>query len=399
MATQPAILHITPLVGKASFGVGPVALNLAKSQQSLGKRADIWCLDSESEARVLERNFRLNNQTICCFTMVGPHRLGYSPAMARAIVKKADAYDIIHQHGIWTAISRITNRWRTIRRGPTLISQHGSLDAWALKRSIWKKRLALLSYESRNLREASCLHALSGREAEAFRAFGLRNPIAVIPNGISESWLQESGDQSSIRRRFGLSIETRVLLYLGRITPKKGLPMLLRAMSAMKNQLDAWRLVIAGVDEFNHQKEVESLVKRLTLEPYVQFIGPLFDQDKRDAFAAADIFVLPSHSEGSPLVVLEALGAGVPVLTTKASPWEELLTWRCGWWTEGSAKGITEALEKALNKPKWDLQEMGQRGKSLVCTRYTWNQVAKLTIKLYDWLLGRGEQPDFVIKD
>jgi glycosyltransferase involved in cell wall biosynthesis len=399
MTSLTTVLHVTPFVGKASFGIGPVVLSIATSQRALGLQADIWCYDDKTEISQLQHSYDLGNQAIRSFPIVGPGRLGYSPVMERDIVAQAGSYDVIQQHGIWTGVSRATNCYRAHNGKPTIISPHGSLDTWALRRSIWKKRLARFLYEGKNLHEAACLHALSKREAEGFRAIGLRNPIAVIPNGISETWLLSTGDASAFRRKHGLSEKAKILLFLGRITPIKGLPMLVRALSTLKQRLEDWKLVIAGVDEFSHQKEVQLLVEQLAMKPYVQFVGPLFDHDKRDAFAAADLFVLPSHSEGAPIVILEALESGIPVLATKASPWEDLVTYRCGWWSDISENAIADALEDAIQKPRDMLQEMGQRGKSLVQKRYTWSQVAEKTSLLYEWLLGRKKQPDFVIKD
>ena len=392
------ILHLSSFVGKRSFGVGPVALNLARGQQTLGYHAQIWSCDLESEAGELEVQNHLHPNTIRTFSIFGPSRLAYSPAMKRTIEQQASEYDIIHEHGIWTAISRVVNCWRARTGKPTVIAPHGSLDAWALRRSIWKKRLALLLYERENLQKTSCLHALSHREAEGFRAFGLSTPIAIIPSGIADEWLQTQGDAGDFRHRCGLSEDTRILFFLGRITPKKGLPMLLQAMANLKSQLENWKLVIAGVNEFGHQFEIESLGKELSLEPHVHFVGPLYGKDKRDAFAAADLFVLPSYSEGAPVVILEALGAGLPVLTTKASPWEELVKYHCGWWTEISEQSVGQALKEAIQKPRDELKEMGARGKRLIAERYTIKRVAEQTIALYKWLLGSGPKPDFVVE-
>ena len=392
------ILHLSSFVGKRSFGVGPAVLNLVRGQQALGHHAQIWSCDLEFEARELVAKSHLNLNTIRTIPILGPSRLAYSPAMERAIKQQAKEYDVIHEHGIWTAVSRVVNWWRARTGKPTVIAPHGSLDAWALRRSNWKKRMALLIYERENLRKASCLHALSAREAKGFRVFGLSNPIAIIPNGIDDEWLQTQGDAGAFRHRYALSEDTRILFFLGRITPKKGLPMLLSAMARLKSQLDKWILVIAGVNEFRHQLEVEALVNQLTLKPHVQFVGPLYGKDKHDAFAAADMFVLPSHSEGAPIAILEALGAGVPVLTTKASPWEELVTNHCGWWTEISEQDIGQALQEAIQKPSCELKDMGARGKRLIAERYTIKRVAEQTIALYKWLLGSDSKPDFVVE-
>ena len=393
------ILHITPLVGRMSFGIGPIVLSLASEQQKLGHEVYIWSYDTPNEARVLEIDYHLRSNTIRSFNVFGPKRFGYSLNLERALLREGEMFDVIHQHGIWTGVSHAVNRWRNRTEHPTIIAPHGSLESYALRISRWKKRLALALYESRNLHHVGCMHALSYQEAKDFRVFGLDAPIAIIPNGISKAWMTQHCDSQRFRAKHNIPDKTRIMLFLGRITPIKGLPMLLKAMALRRTLLEGWRLCIAGVDEFEHLREIQRLVDVLKLQRFVQFVGPQFGQDKRDAFAAADIFVLPSHSEGSPVVILEALGAGVPVLTTKASPWEDLVTYRCGWWTDISVNAIADALEHALRRSPAELREMGQRAKELVRERYLWSQIAERTLILYEWLIYGGAIPDFVILD
>lgn len=175
------ILHLVGSVGKKSFGLGPVALGLVSSQQALGHQVSIYSLDSEIEARALETAYCLRAGTIQTFFSVGPSRLAYSPSMERHLLACAAEYDVIHVHGVWTYISHIVNRWRARQGGPTIVAPHGSLNPWALRRSSWKKHLALCLYEHKNLNDASCLHALSKREAQGFRKFGLRDVVIALP--------------------------------------------------------------------------------------------------------------------------------------------------------------------------------------------------------------------------
>jgi glycosyltransferase involved in cell wall biosynthesis len=325
--------------------------------------------------------------------------LGVSLIMERIATKQTVSDSVVHQHGIWTGISRVTKLMRKVNRTPAIVAPHGSLEQWALNKSLWKKRIALSLYEKNNLHSASCLHACSEQEVTGFRNFGLKNPIAVIPNGISHSWIKSSGDADAFRLKFNLPPEKHIMLFLSRISPVKGLPMLMEALNAVRQHLGDWFLLVAGSNEFNHQTEVLAKIKELQLKQYVQFTGLLTGQAKRDAFAAAEFFVLPSKREAAPVVILEALGAGIPALATKGAPWEDLVRYRCGWWTEVSADGIAGALKDAISCAPEQLRAMGARGKELVATNYTWTKSAKMTIELYEWLLGRRERPDFVILD
>ena len=175
--------------------------------------------------------------------------------------------------------------------------------------------------------------------------------------------------------------------------------MLVEAIHTIRQEFAGWELVIAGTDELNHKVEIQSLIERLRLEKEITIIGPLFDQAKADAFAAAEVLVLPSLSEGSPMVVLDGLAAGVPVITTRASTWRDLVGYNCGWWTDISLPGITAALREAVGKSIADLQQMGKNGKMLVESKYAWSPLALKTIKLYDWLSHKIDKPDFVLLD
>lgn len=392
------IVHILRGVGPKSFGPGQVALHLASAQLALQYNVGTWCLSNLNEVQWGAAVSNVPVNTIAAYPVTGPKQLGFSRKMFQKITShEAQTIDILHQHGLWTGVSWATNRWRALVGKPTVIAPHGSLEPWAVRHAYWKKRIALSLYEYSNLYKTSCLHALSESEANDFRKFGLRNPIAIIPNGIATNWLQNEGKPTQFRIKFGLAPETKIILFLGRITPKKGLPMLVQAMGALQSQMKGWKLIIAGVDEFQHEAQVQQLVQALALQDYVQFVGPLFGQDKQDAFSAADLFILPSYSEGSPVTIIEALGAGVPVLTTKSSDWAELVTHGCGWWSEISNEGITNALQDVFRQSRAELQAMGQRGRTLITRKYTWSRIAEQTLQLYDWLLHGGTTPPFVV--
>jgi glycosyltransferase involved in cell wall biosynthesis len=392
-------LHITASIGRESFGLGQVAVNLAKAQNDLNADAQIWCLDTDDQIDWAITLPGLERSRVTAFPRLGPSKLESSPAMLSAAKSDGADFNIVHQHGIWTACSQVASTLRKVHGVSTVIAPHGSLQKWALRRSPWKKRLALLAYERENLQRAACIHALTEAEVSDFRDYGLVNPIAVIPNGISEAWLVSQGEGSRFREQHSIPADRRILLFLSRIAPVKGLPLLLEAVDQIRSDFVNWLLVIAGTDEFGHLREVESLVAKLDLLNFVKLTGPLYDQDKRDAFAASDAFVLPSYGEGAPMVVLESLATGVPVITTMGTPWQSLVDWSAGWWVDASAEGIVQALQDMLSLSRSQLKVMGRHGLNLVRSQYLWKAQAQKALDLYAWLLGRQAKPDFVITD
>ena len=395
---MPTAIHLTTSVGRRSFGLGAVALGLAKAQLRHGWATHIWSLDKIADVIAQPERNDFPLERVRTFGRVGPCAWGWSYRLQSEVSSLGDtAGCIVHQHGIWTGISAATRSWRLGRHGVSVIAPHGSLSPWALHRSRWKKALALAAYERANLRNASCLHALSQREAQEFRNFGLTNPIAVVPNGISEEWLCSNGDAQRFRHTFAIVPGARILLFLSRVTPKKGLPMLIESIRANAKAFKGWLLLIAGVDEFDHQRVLENLVDQYGMRDSVRFIGPLFGDTKRDAFSAANAFVLPSYSEGWPMVVLEALGAGVPVFTTTAILFPELLECRAGWLVEPSVESVAASLPDLLSRSPAEMREMGNRGRAFVANQLTWDASATELLGVYLWLLGRGPQPACVV--
>jgi len=127
-----------------------------------------------------------------------------------------------------------------------------------------------------------------------------------------------------------------------------------------------------------------------------EYVGPVAGEAKWNLYRDADLFVLPSHSENFGLVVAEALACGVPVITTRGTPWEDLVTHRCGWWTEIGVEPLANALREALRLSDEERQHMGRRGRKLVEENYTWPAAAKKMVAVYRWMLGEGQKPECV---
>lgn len=295
---------------------------------------------------------------------------------------------LVHGHGIWQP----ANHWVACAARawdlPLIIHPRGMLDPWALDQKALKKRLALALFQRRDLETARAFVATSEMECEHLRRLGLRQPVAVVPNGVDV--VARDGVSTRDERR---PEAHRVALFLSRVHPKKGVLELVQAWSRVTPA--GWRLCIAGPDEGGHWKEVSRLVERLGLGTLIEYVGPVEGEQKSERYRRADLFLLPTFSENFGVVAAEALSYGLPVITTRGAPWADLETFRCGWWIETGVNPLVAALREAIALSDHERREMGERGRAYV-RRYDWERIAEQTVALYRWVLGYGERPECV---
>jgi glycosyltransferase involved in cell wall biosynthesis len=360
------------------------------------------------------------------YPLVGPRAFAYAPALRHHLLQ-AD-YDLLHTHGIWQYPSIATLAWHRRTSRPYVVSIHGMVDHWALSHSAWKKRLARFVYEDSHLRHAACIRALSETEAEAIRRMGHRGPICVIPNGVDLP-TAEANAYFKETCLSDLPSRQKILLYLGRLHPKKGLINLLKAWAVVQSspetwrQAAAWTLVIAGLDQDGHQAELKRLALTLGLtfldidgpsqlaagncsrwglgahaKAPIVFVGPQFDDAKAACYTICDAFVLPSFSEGLPIAVLEAWAFAKPTLITPECNIPDAFATASALRIETDATSIAQGLEALFSAAPRELQRMGRNGRNLTLTRFSWENIAIDMKAVYDWILLRGAKPRCVVR-
>ena len=376
------ILHTVSSLGKKSYGLGQISMSLASTQSKLNLDVNVLSVDNSEEELLwssTKYNFPLEKiRNIQC---------SYSQILNKSkkndfiySLKDLSHIDIVHQHSLWGKHSLLLSEFRS-RQIPYIVAPHGTLSPYALRNGLSsriKKKIALNLYENENLKKCSCLHATSEQEVEDFRQFGLRAPIAYIKNGISEAELSLTGNGFRFKEKY--NIDTSII-------------------EKDYNEFNNWLLVIAGNDGNKYVKEVFQMIKDFQLQDKVVVIEPQFDQNKLDIFSAADFFILPSYSEGAPMVILDSLSYGVPVITTKSSSWKDLENFSCGYWADINLQSIELALKNMLDLSTDELKMMSRNSKRLIEMKYTWEIIAQDTLCLYNWLLDKGEKPGFIITD
>ncbi|HLS54425.1 MAG TPA: glycosyltransferase [Zeimonas sp.] len=295
---------------------------------------------------------------------------------------------VVHSHGLWAPAGHWASRAARRHGIPLVIHPRGMLEPWALGHKAWKKRIGMALFQRNDLDVARVLIATSSQEYENIRKLGLRQPVAVIPNGVDLAVSQRVGNEPPRRPE-----RVRSVLFLSRIHPKKGLLNLMHAWASLAPR--GWHLRIAGPDEGGHLAEVMALAQRLGIAASVDHVGEVDGKRKSETYRDADVFVLPTFSENFGVVVAEALAYGLPVITTRGAPWADLETERCGWWIDIGVEPLVDALRAAMALGDEDRRAMGERGREYV-RRYDWNAIARDTVGVYSWILGKGPRPECV---
>lgn len=285
--------------------------------------------------------------------------------------------DVIHLHAVWNAT--ILHAARAAQRAgiPVVLSPHGVLAPWVLRRRWLAKRLVWWLYARACLRQVAALHALSEAEAEDLRRWGFGQPVATIPPGVDIPVLAGEAGQPCCEP----ADNRHIALFLSRLHPKKGVPLLLRAWASARPP--GWLLVIAGPGSAREMTELQDLCTRLGLRDEVRFAGEAQGATRERLYRSANLFVLPSYTENFGLVVTEALAHGLPVIATRGTPWQELVTQRCGWWVDADVTALAEALREATQLPAASRRAMGERGCELVQERYKWAECVSRMLALY----------------
>lgn len=330
------------------------------------------------------------------FSVSWPCSWGYAPDLLSRLCESNA--DIVHTQGLWLYISVAAIKWARRMQALRMVSPRGMLDPWALQRSRWKKRIAAIFYENQHLHGADCLHALTESEYRAIRDFGLRNPVCIIPNGADIPPVKPSAEPPWRDR---VKKGQKVLFYVGRIHPKKGLSNLLAAWKQVKEQAGSagWVLAIAGWNQGNHEEILRRAALELGVNDSVLFCGPLFHEQRDAAYANADAFIVPSFSEGLPMVVLEAWAHGLPVLMTPQCNLPEGFTAGAALQIQPEDSAIASGMVSLFGLSENQRKNMGLNGMELIRQKFNWQRIAADMHAVYLWIMGGGQPPPCVRLD
>lgn len=385
------ILHVVVGLDPALGGPPAVALRLAAAQAKAGHTVTLAAHDAPARREAIDKSLKPIPfiDQVRIVALLPEVRAGWfisKPALEALNAAIADT-DVVHLHGLWEPLIReaAVNAHRLGK--PYILTPHGMLDPWSLRQRWLKKKIAMLLVFRRVLKRAARLHLLNDDEVELLKPLRLNTPLVVIPNGVFLEEIEPLPAAGSFRAKHPELGDDRFVLFLSRLHYKKGLDHLASAFAIVAKSQPRLRLVVAGPDD-GAKADFESRIAAAGLSGRTLVVGPLWGRDKFAAMVDCACFCLPSRQEGFSMAITEAMACGSPVVISKACHFPEVGEVGAGEVVDLSDDHVGAALQRVLADDAV-ARRMGQAGRKLVRSRYTWPVIADRAIATYQQMLRK----------
>jgi glycosyltransferase involved in cell wall biosynthesis len=381
------ILHVAPTIDPVQGGPVSVLAGLAPAQVGVGLDVSVLATWRAGESVELAERLRAAGVKV---TLVGPATgpLRRHPSLGAAVEAAVARADVVHVHALWEEVQHQAAPAARRRGTPYLVTPHGMLDPWSLSQSRWKKKLYLAWRLRRNLNGAAALHFTTQTEADLVARLRLRSPPLIETLGLDLAEFETLPAPGMFRARYPAVGERPIVLFLGRLHPKKGLELLIPAFdeAALRDAV----LVIVGPDSDGYRAKLEAQVAARRLTGRVVFTGMLHGPDRVAAFADANLFVLPSYQENFGISVVEALAAGTPVvISDQVNIWQDIVAASVGGVVAPDAKLLATELRRWMSDNAVR-KSAAERARPFVWQRYDWRQIAGRWVNHYHSLPRPG---------
>lgn len=391
-----SVLHVIPSLAVQRGGPSQAAIQMVQQLRRQQVQAEIVATNDDGPGLL---NVPLDHWTVehqvpvHYFPRYSPAQAGlrefaFSAGLTAWLNRNIRNYDLVHIHAVFSYPSLAAMAIARAQGVPYILRPLGSLCQWSLQQSPRKKRV-YLRLARPLLNQAAALHFTSAAEAREANSLGLQSESFVLPLGLTLPSPQLL-PRPRLKQQLSNDCQRPRLLFLSRIHPKKGLEVLFQALAALPHR--NFDLAIAGSGDPAYCQRLRAMVERLSLQDRVHWHGFVEGNAKQQLLQGADCFVLPSHSENFGIAVLEALAAGLPVVTTPGVALaESLQPHQVGWVIPPVPECWTDCLAKVLAQIDQEPEQwtaLGDRARQLVQAQFTWPPLTRQLIHHYHHYAG-----------
>ncbi|MHC5738689.1 glycosyltransferase [Nostoc sp.] len=391
------ILFIAPYIGATYGGTSKIVTELVEAIGFLGVSVDLVTthangsnnLDVPLNEWINQKCYRV--QYFDCW-----HRDDFiiSPSLISWLFKNVNSYDIVHSQTVFAPMISVAHSICKYFQIPYIVTPHGMLEPWALSYKAWKKRIYYKVFENSAIQNSSAIQATSSFELNNINSLKFQNTV-FVPNGIRRQEFEPLSNREIFYQQFPETRGKTLILFLGRIDPKKGLDLLAPAFAKVYNQFPHTHLVVAGPDNIGFMDKAQNYFLQADCLDAVTFTGMVSGALKYAALAAANLYVAPSYSEGFSISILEGMASGLPCIITTACNFPEAAKAEAAHVIEINVNAIANALIECLSNPQ-QATEMGDRAREFIFQNYTWDRAADKLIQVYKSVIDKKPLPEFL---
>ena len=347
------VLHVIQSIGPLEGGPSAVIRTMARCQAESGMEVHIATTDGNGRGRLPpDKSNPTIKENVTYWIFPRQTRFySFSFPLTVWLCKHLSKYDIVHIHGLFSYTCLAAAVCARISRTPYFVRPFGILSRWGMCNGHWRlKRIYFRLVESRMLKGAAGVQYTSEQEAQEAQLLCFEHKRVVVPNPVE--LIEMEGASASFGRAYPELVGKTVLLFLSRLDPKKGLDLLLPAFARIRSRHPDAVLIIAGEGEPAFVARLKQSCHEQGLDAGVRWAGFVQGEEKRTVLAGADLFILPSYSENFGVAVVEALGAGLPVLISdQVGVHREVAAANAGLVVECEVDQIESALVRMLEDP------------------------------------------------
>lgn len=383
------VLHVIPSMAPSYGGPTNALRGLSKALNTRGIYSEVLTTDlgfKKEDSIAYERLVNLNNVNVRFFPRIlsahMPRDFALSPRLARWLRSHVRNYNIVNIHGFFNYPNTVAARIAHNAGVAYIVRTCGMLDPWSLQQSRLEKMTFIKLFGNSILRDAAAISFTTQEEAKkAYKVTSQTNNF-IIPLGVNAF-----EDLTENMTAFPLPSDKKIILFLSRIDPKKGIELLLLALARLKNVRSDFLAVIAGSGSTPYETKIRSLVKATGLTEVVRFVGFVEGERKHQLLKKATCFVLPSYQENFGISVAEAMAAGCPVIiSNQVNIHAEVSAARAGKVIHCDSEDLFLTINKLIDDEA-TLQQMAANGRELVRRKYSWDLIVQETISMYQHCL------------
>lgn len=367
------VLHVLSNLDPRSGGPAEALRGLAAAQVRQGLTVTVLATYSAGGGSTVAEGLRERGVRV---QLVGPcyPPLGWRCGLGHAVRDAVGAAEVVHIHAVWEQVQHTAAVEARRAAKPYIIRPCGMLDPWSLAQGHTKKRLYLAWRLRRDLARSAALHFTTSIERDLTKPLGLSTPALVEPNGINPAEFADLPPRGMFRVSHAIPADAPLVLYLGRLHPKKGLDILIPAFAKLTPQT---HLAVAGPDPDGYGASFAAALPRLGIAGRVHFVGMVRGAEKLAAYRDADLFVLPSRQENFGNTVVESLAVGTPVVVSdQVNLWPVVRSEQVGSVVPLEVEALAVELAAWLADPQRRVAA-GERGRELVRREFDWSAIAR----------------------